>query len=147
MSTSSRLYHCCRCHAQVIICSNCDRGQRYCSGECRHEARSESLKRAGEKYQATRSGRFNNAARQKRHRAQNKQIVTHQGSPQNRPHGLLKTHLTPPEKAKKPVLFAITVCCHHCGAVCEPFLRHDFLHSSQFKRTFRRHPRFYLSDH
>lgn len=53
MQISSRLYHCCRCHAQVIVCSVCDHGQRYCPGECRHQARSESLKRAGKKYQAT----------------------------------------------------------------------------------------------
>jgi hypothetical protein len=36
--------------------------------------------------------------------------------------------------------------CHYCGGVCEPFLRQGFLHSSQFKRPFRRHPRFYLND-
>jgi len=32
MSLSARLYHCQRCHTQVIICSRCDRGQRYCPG-------------------------------------------------------------------------------------------------------------------
>lgn len=132
MSTSSRLYHCCRCHAQVIICSNCDRGQRYCSGECRHEARSESLKRAGKKYQATRSGCFNNAARQKRYRAQNKQKVTHQGSTPKRLHDLLKTRLTEIKKSQKPSLPDSTCHCHFCGAVCDHFLRHDFLRSSIF---------------
>jgi hypothetical protein len=28
--------------------------------------------------------------------------------------------------------------CHHCGAVCEPFLRHDFLHSSRYQQILRR---------
>ncbi len=147
MQTSSRLYHCCRCHAQVIVCSRCDHGQRYCAGQCRHEARSDSLKRAARKYQSSRPGRFNNADRQQRFRQRNKQIVTHQGSPQNRPHDLLKVDLTQPEKAKKPWLTRSTLYCHYCDAVCEAFLSHEFLHSTQFKQTFRRHPRFHLSDH
>lgn len=142
MQTSSRLYHCCRCHAQVIVCSRCDHGQRYCPGECRHEARSDSLKRAARKYQSSRAGRVNGAARQHRFRQRQKQKVTYQGSPENPPHDLLTANLTQPEKAKKPWLTRSTLCCHHCGAVCEPFLRHDFLHSTQFKRTFRRHEPF-----
>ena len=137
MSTSSRLYHCCRCHAQVIICSNCDRGQRYCSGECRHVARSESLKRAGIKYQATRSGRFNNAARQKRHRAQNKQKVTHHGSAQKRLHVLLKIRLTEIKKSQKLSLSCSILHCHYCGGVCEPLLRQDFLYSSRIRPPLR----------
>ncbi len=83
MPASSRLYFCSRCHTQVIICSRCDRGQRYCPGECRHEARSESGKRATKKYQSTRTGRFNNAARQQRFRERHSQKVTHQGSTSN----------------------------------------------------------------
>jgi len=146
MQTSSRLYHCCRCHAQVIVCSRCDHGQRYCPDQCRHEARSDSLKRAARKYQSSRAGRFNNAARQQRFRQRQKQKVTHHGSPENGFNDLLKADLAQPEKAKKPWLTRSTLYCHHCGAVCEPFLRHDFLHSTQFKRTFRRHPRFYLGN-
>lgn len=138
MQTSSRFYHCCRCHAQVIICSRCDHGQRYCSGSCRHDARSESLKRAAKKYQSSRAGRFNNAARQQCFRQRQKQKVTHHGSPENRFDDLLKADLTQPEKAKKPCLTRSTLYCHHCGAVCEPFLRHNFLHSHRFKHAVRR---------
>ncbi len=137
MQTSSRLYHCCRCHAQVIVCSRCDHGQRYCAGNCRHKARSESQKRASEKYQSTRMGRFNNAARQHQFRQRQQQKVTHQGSVKNRLHGLLKIQLRLPVKAQNPVLPSDIYHCHHCGGICEPFLRHDFLHSSQFKRPFR----------
>ena len=138
MQASSRLYHCCRCHAQVIICSHCDRGQRYCPGECRHQARSESLKRAGKKYQSTRSGRFKNAARQHRFRQRNKQKVTHHGSAQKRLHDLLKTRLTEINKTQKRSLPDTAIHCHHCGGVCEPFLRLDFLHSSRFQPSLRR---------
>lgn len=137
MPVSSRLYHCCRCHAQVIICTRCDHGQRYCAGECRHEARSESLKRSGKKYQSSRAGRFNNADRQRRFRERKKQKVTHHGSTQKCLHVLLKTRLTQTEKTQKPWLSGCTLHCHHCGAVCEPFLRHDFLYSRRFQSSLR----------
>ena len=137
MSASSRLYNCCRCHVQVIICSRCDSGQRYCTGECRHEARSDSLKRAGSKYQQSRAGRFNNAARQHRFRQRNKQKVTHHSSAQKRLHDLIKTRLTETKKTQMLSLSGITLRCHHCGGVCEPLLRLDFLHCSLFKPSFR----------
>ena len=138
MPASSRLYNCCRCHVQVIICSSCDRGQRYCPGECRHEARSESLKRAASKYQQSQAGCFNNADRQRRFRERKKQKVTHQGSTQKPLHALLKTRLTETKKTQMLSLSGFTLRCHHCGAVCEPFLRQNFLHSSRFKPSFRR---------
>lgn len=138
MQTSSRLYQCSRCHAQVIICSRCDHGHRYCAGECSHQARSESLKRARQNYQATRTGRFNNAARQQRFRERVKQKVTHHGSAQKPLHDLLKSQLTQLEKAKDPSFLNSTVVCHHCGSVCEPFLRHGYLRSSRFQQTLRR---------
>ena len=138
MSASSRLYHCCRCHAQVIICSSCDRGHRYCPGRCRHDARSESIKRAGKKYQSTRPGHFNNAARQQRYRQRNKQKVTHQGSTPKRLHDVLKTRLIQIKKVNRSSVPGASMTCHHCGAVCEPFLRHDFLHSSRHPQILRR---------
>ena len=136
MPLSSRLYFCSRCHVQVIICSHCDRGQRYCTGECRREARAESAQRASKKYQATRAGRFNNADRQQRFRDRRSQKVTHQGSPPKYRHGLLKTGLTKIKKTLKPSFSGSTVHCHYCGAVCDPFLRLDFMRSSRIKRSF-----------
>ena len=145
MQTSSRLYHCSRCHAQVIICSRCDRGHRYCAGVCGYQARSESLKRAGQKYQATRTGRFNNADRQQRFRARNQQKVTHHGSAQKPLHDLLKARLTQLEKAITSSSLVPMVVCHHCGSVCEPFLRHHFLRSSRFQQALRRRQSFLQS--
>lgn len=132
MPVSSRLYSCCRCNAQVIICSRCDRGQRYCAGDCRHKAQSESRKRARKKYQSTRVGRFNNAARQHRFRQRQPQKVTHQGSSLKRLHDLLKTRLTEIKKTQKPSFSGSTCHCHFCGAVCDPFLRQAFLNSRLF---------------
>ncbi len=142
MPNSARLYHCCRCNTQVIICSQCDRGNRYCAGECAGDARSDALKRASKKYQSTRAGRFNNAARQKYYRERQKQIVTHQGSPLVTSHVVLKAQSYGPEKVEKYAQNGRHLFCHHCGAVCEPFLRQDFLPQSRLLRSFRRHAPF-----
>lgn len=142
MQSSARLYHCCRCQAQVILCSQCDRGNRYCAGECAADARSDSLKRASKKYQSTRAGRFKNAARQKYYRERQKQIVTHQGSPLVTSHDVLKAKSHWPEKVEKYDQNGRHLFCHHCGAVGEPFLRQDFLHQSRWLRSFRRHAPF-----
>ena len=138
MQSSARLYFCCRCQAQVIICSQCDRGHRYCAGECAADARSTSLKRASKKYQSTRAGCFNNAARQQRYRQRQKQIVTHQGSQLATSHDVLKAQSHWPEKVKKYDQNGSVLFCHHCGAICEPFLRQAFLHQSRLLRLFRR---------
>ena len=140
MQCSARLYFCSRCQAQVIICSRCDRGHRYCAGGCAADARSASLKRASEKYQSTRAGRFNNAARQQRYRQRQQQKVTHQGSLLVTSHDVLKTKSHWPEKVKKHDQNGGVLFCHHCGAVCEPFLRQDYLHQSRFLLLFRRQP-------
>lgn len=139
MFSSARLYHCCRCQAQVLICSACDRGHRYCTKGCATVARSASLKRASKKYQSTREGRFNNAGRQKRYRERQKQKVTHQCSPQVTSHDVLKNKRTRPEKAKRQDPMGSDLLCHHCGAVCDPLLRQDFLHQSRLLRLFRNH--------
>ena len=142
MQSSARLYSCCRCQAQVIICSECDRGHRYCTGQCATDARSDSLKRASDKYRSTRAGRINNAARQKCYRERQQQIVTHQGSLLVTSHDVLKAHSHWPEKVEKHDQNCRHLICHHCGVVCEPFLRQDFLHQSRLLRLFRRQPLF-----
>jgi hypothetical protein len=53
-------------------------------------------------------------------------------------HDLLNIRLTEIKKTPKLSLPDATCHCHFCGAVCEPFLRHDFMRSSRFKRAFRR---------
>jgi len=141
MQSSARLYFCCRCQTQVIICSRCDRGHRYCTKACADTARSASLNRAGKKYQSTRAGCFNNAARQQRHRERKRLKalkVTHQGSLPVAPHAVLKTLFTRPERTQNPDQSCTDVRCHHCGALCEPFLRLDCLQQSRLSGAFRR---------
>ena len=80
MQLVGRSYQCARCLCAVVICSRCDRGNRYCSGGCAEQARRDSMRRATARYQRTRRGRFSHAARQQRYRARQRQKVTHQGS-------------------------------------------------------------------
>ena len=63
----ARLFLCARCRRQVLICSRCDRGQRYCGARCSGPARRESLRAAGRRYQQTRRGRHCHAERQRRY--------------------------------------------------------------------------------
>ena len=142
MKSSARLYQCCRCHAQVIVCRRCDRGQRYCANGCSKKARHESLNRANQKYQLTRAGRFNNAARQASFRERQKQKVTDQGSTQSLRHASLKAMLDQAKSILKERSVGVDLCCHYCGERCQPFLRLDYLQQTRFKRSFRRnsHP-------
>ena len=77
---SYRLYSCGRCAQQVRICRDCDRGNRYCAGECAQMGRRESLRRAGDRYQLSYRGACHHAARQRLWRLRWAQEVTHQGS-------------------------------------------------------------------
>lgn len=75
-----RLYSCGGCANQVRICRDCDRGNRYCAGECAKIRRRESLRRAAERYQQSYGGACKHAARQSVWRLRHAQKVTHQGS-------------------------------------------------------------------
>lgn len=77
---SHRLYHCAACGQAVHICRACDRGNVYCAGACAPMRRTESLRRAGARYQHSRRGATRHAARQSAWRARQIQQVTHRGS-------------------------------------------------------------------
>ncbi len=70
---SGRTLRCACCHTEVLVCAPCDRGQRYCSAECRKQARLASQRRASRVYQNSRVGRCNHARRQKRLRARQRE--------------------------------------------------------------------------
>jgi len=72
METKTRTFNCRRCHIQVFICTQHDRGNVYCSMNCSKIARQKSLRASGKKYQMTRKGRFKHAARQKHYRERQK---------------------------------------------------------------------------
>lgn len=89
MEQHARLYLCARCRAQVVLCSRCDRGNRYCGRACGRQARQEAQRAAAQRYQQSRRGRLAYAQRARRWRQRRAGVgagdgvhkVTHQGSP------------------------------------------------------------------
>jgi len=92
MNQPARLYLCARCRVQVILCSRCDRGNRYCGMQCRHQAREQARRETAQRYQRSWRGRIAHAQRSRRWRQRRaapdaacdtgdeEHNVTHQGS-------------------------------------------------------------------
>src|SRR5215813_15111301 len=76
------------CGAMFFICPHCDRGQRYCSDNCRQRSRLEQVRAASRRYQNSPEGRLGHRDRQRSYRqriAVTAQVlpaksVTHHGS-------------------------------------------------------------------
>ena len=127
MDLPGRRYHGAGCRTAVLICSDCDRGQRYCTTPCADEARRQSIRASGRRYQDSSRGRHTHAERQRRYRAR-QQKVTHQGSP---------PRATPVQLSCEPTLPAAPLpghCCR-CHRSLPDGVRQDFL-----QRRIRRHP-------
>ena len=71
----ARLFRCALCSLLALICSCCDRGHVYCSHRCAQRARRQHRSEAGKRYQTTKTGRLNHAARQARHRERKKRLT------------------------------------------------------------------------
>lgn len=132
MTDSARLYTCLRCNGLVLICSRCDRGNRYCLTGCSEVARQDSLNRAAKKYAASRQGQLNNAARQKRHRERKQKKVTHQCSEPVAPRVVVVIPKKPRNETPKMLKSIQFDRCHQCGCQCSPYFRRDFLHRTGF---------------
>lgn len=118
MNKTARLYYCVSCHRQTLICSECDRGNIYCSADCAIPARIQSTRRASQRYQKSHRGRIKHAARQQQYRARQNQKVTHQGSSKQAD----ASPLNPPDKPKK-----IGLHCHFCGNPVAEFVRSHYV--------------------
>jgi len=143
---------CARCRAQVLLCSRCDRGQRYCGRACSRATRLESRRAAGRRYQRSRAGRLAHAARSRRWRQRHHErahqghaghdaaaddvaaldggvinFVTHQGSSTPAP----DASLTPAAELAAAVTGALAspdaVRCRRCAAPLPPWVRQSFL--------------------
>lgn len=125
MKLSPRLFNCARCSVQVIICTDCDRGQLYCGDQCSKIARKISCCASQKRYQNTLKGRLKHAARQQRYRAKHKK-VTDQGSPPIPPYDVLKPVA---HETKVPVVLPEIGCsqCHFCKKPVSFMLRRRFL--------------------
>lgn len=121
----ARLFHCTRCHAPVVICSWCDRGNIYCGSICSEASRRVNHRFANQKYQQSLKGRLRHAKRQRLYRQRQAVIakkVTDQGS-LHLPHSdVLDT--SPDERALSKIS---TSYCHFCRKPVTFFLRSSFL--------------------
>lgn len=130
MEPIARLFLCARCQCQVLICPRCDRGNRYCGVRCAKAARRAATRAAGQRYQASRRGRFIHAARQQRYRAR-RQEVTHQGSAVIAEGALLQPSepaLPVPQPVAPIAPDADRAHCHFCDGRCQQLVRLDYLH-------------------
>lgn len=150
----ARMFLCAGCRAQVVVCSHCDRGQRYCAGGCAGRTRQRLQREAGRRYQRSRMGRHKHAQRMRRWRDQSRadaNKVTHQGSQGTGANDVLAasqycepsctssstclatslpTSLAAPllmPVAARAVLTLAPWRCRFCGARVPPQLRPDFL--------------------
>ena len=81
--TVLRLRVCLRgeCRATFFLCPQCDRGQRYCSLQCRGQARLKQRRSANRRHQQSPEGRLDHRDRQRAYRSRRaQQRVTDQGS-------------------------------------------------------------------
>lgn len=80
-----------QCRALFYICSQCYRGQRYCSSYCRTQARREQLHRAKRKYRQTPEGRQDHCDHQHAYRTRLAQArVGYHTSPARRSRALCR---------------------------------------------------------
>ena len=130
-----RSLSCAWCHAEVVVCSGCDHGQRYCSHECSQQGRGASLRRCGQRYQDTTQGRCNHASRQRRYRARRRQqkIVTHQGSSQPCAGDVLAAQVNAQPNASAACAPVAPGHCHWCAKALTGVLRRSFLRRDSFE--------------
>ena len=119
---TARLYQCAHCHCQVVICSDCDRGNIYCNGDCARIARLALHRQSNQTYQKTPTGRVRHAKRQERYRQRQKEKVTDRGSSVPPTDDVL---VTPQEEIQPPQLCVVR--CHFCGKAVPKSMRIEHL--------------------
>ena len=152
MDCCARMFLCARCRDQVLVCSDCDRGQRYCTRACSSLARRSARRDAARRYQMSRGGRIVHAARSRRWRIRHHRvgpatsndggvhegganIVTHQGSNgelMDAPLAVCNSLSTAQSVAADALATQIKALgrggrCRRCGAALAPRVRQGFL--------------------
>ena len=159
---TGRLFLCARCQAQVLVCSQCDRGQRYCANGCANITRRSRQREASNRYQQSRTGRHKHAARMhqwRKRRAASVKIVTHHGSQDTPADAVLPVNESPPaispdSQAQPPcrpiasdsIALSATANtrismpaslwrCHWCQSPCPALVRQGFLRHGRWVRN------------
>ena len=136
---------CARCRAQVLLCSRCDRGQRYCGRACSRAARQDSRRETARRYQRSRAGRLAHAARSRRWRqrqsvqpgrddATSANFVTHQGSPLTGADAPLPLCEQAAEAKPVDTVTNVALICRRCAAALSPWARQGFLRHARAAR-------------
>ena len=130
-----RLRHCSNpgCQALFPVCTCCDRGQRYCSQECREQVRVCQRRAANRRHQQSAEGRLDHRDRQRRYRRRrHTKSVTDQGSqtadpdsPSKREQVIRQRAASPfVLRARGPRVFELRcVVCGRPGHLLDPFPR------------------------
>jgi hypothetical protein len=138
-----RMFLCARCREPVVLCSRCDRANRYCGDECSTEARRAFGREAGRRYQEGVIGRSMHATRSRRWRLQRQAklelrdvdecTVTHHGETED-PVQLPYVPTSSVALALSPTALDTAVqaprrACPRCAVAVSPFVRQRFLRS------------------
>jgi hypothetical protein len=149
----ARLFLCVGCRIQVVLCSHCDRGNRYCGRACWRQVHDVARREAASRYQRSRRGRLQHAERSRRWRqrvadhADAEHKVTHQGCPTEvaaAPLAACTSDITsiatgPPTDAPAS---SAALRCYRCAVVQPDWLRQDFVRCGRHAVTLatgRRH--------
>lgn len=122
------------CHAIFFICTHCDRGHRYCSDQCRQQARRQQRRYANSRHQQSPEGRLDHRDRQREYcrRRQAQSRVTDQGSlsitsPASSDYGWADGVKHPPAprswQEMQPLLWLRCRICGRAGRFIDPFPR------------------------
>lgn len=112
-SLSCRLFLCCRCHHQVVICRRCDRGQIYCGPDSALEARRRNQREARRRYQATDRGRHMHAGRSRKYRARDCRVTDQGLTPSRQPETLCAAAMMAQPAAR--ITARRLLVCYPCG--------------------------------
>ena len=159
---TGRLFLCARCQAQVLVCSHCDRGQRYCTNGCANITRRSRQREASSRYQQSRVGRHKHAARMHRWRMRRTaaaKIVTYHGSQVPPGSDVLAVNESlmaippdsqPTQPCQTPAFQSVVTRtntrtiesaplwhCHWCQSPCPALVRQGFLRHSKRVRNGR----------
>jgi hypothetical protein len=153
MDRPARLFLCARCRVQVVLCSRCDHGNRYCGRACWRQARDAARREAASRYQRSRRGRMAHSARSRRWRLRHgggggEHYVTHQGSQPTVAaaplaawtHDTASSGLDDIAAAPKQPASTAPWYCRRCGAPQPAWLRQGFVrHGRHVPLAGRRH--------
>lgn len=168
MAESARLFLCAHCRMQVVLCSRCDRGNRYCGRVCRRHARDAARRETARRYQRSQRGRAAHAQRARRWRQRaaarasaataQTQNVTHQGcsaggiaaplAAWTHDSAISRADIAAEAPALQEVATTTTRHCRRCAALLPGWLRQGFVRhaarpaTAAAPRGARRHDHF-----